>query len=119
MTMTLSKIVPQRRCTIEFNWVKSDFMLFGTFRVAREKRMGLRGMDKCFWCKKPFADADMMALAQPTSGANRVLCQGCASGLSPLTEHYPGCGVDEGTHEGPCDCAEKRRRDPTAGGREP
>lgn len=27
------------------------------------------------------------------------------------TGHYPACGVGEGTHEGPCDCAAKVKRE--------
>jgi hypothetical protein len=73
----LSKVVPAHRKTMKFNWIHREFQLFGNFKAART-RMGLSIYDKCFWCKKPFADADMMALAQPTTGKNRVLCQGCA-----------------------------------------
>ena len=76
-TGSLSKTVPARTKTVKFNWVHREFQVFVDFKAARI-RMGLSVYDKCFWCKRPFADADMMALAQPTTGKNRVLCQCCA-----------------------------------------
>lgn len=74
---SLSKTVPAHTKTVTFNWVHRQWQVFGDFKAARV-RMGLGVYDKCFWCKKLFADSDVMALAQPTSGKNRVLCQDCA-----------------------------------------
>lgn len=78
--LSLSKVVPRHTRVERFRWVKRDFMQFGVFKAARQ-RMGLREYDKCWWCKSPFKDADMMALAQPEKGANRILCQPCAGKL--------------------------------------
>lgn len=81
---TLSRVVPAHRLVIKFNWCHREFMNFGVFREARvNMRNGLGGYDKCYWCKRPFADADMMALAQPEKGKNRALCQDCAALLLP------------------------------------
>jgi hypothetical protein len=75
---TLSKIVPAHRVTWEFTWVNLDFMLFGAFKAARQ-RMKLREYESCAWCRGPFKDDDMMALAGRPKGANVLLCQGCAA----------------------------------------
>lgn len=80
--LSLSKVVPRHVRTEKFRWVKRDFMQFGVFKEARLRtRRSLGAFDKCWWCKKPFEDADMMALAQPEKGANRTLCQPCAGQL--------------------------------------
>lgn len=78
--LALSRVVPRHKRTERFRWVKRDFMQFGVFKAARQ-RMGLREYDKCWWCKTPFAEADMMGLAQPEKGANRLLCQSCVAAM--------------------------------------
>lgn len=75
---TLSKVVPARRVTIKFRWCKREFQNFGFHRGVREKH-GLSVQRACFWCKTPFKDEDMTALAQPESGKNQLLCQSCAA----------------------------------------
>lgn len=79
----LSRVVPTHRKTVAFSWIKHDFMPFETYRKARERRLGWHGMKierACFWCKSPFKDEDMLALAHMTKGgANKLLCQQCAS----------------------------------------
>lgn len=80
----LSRVIPAHRRTVTFNWCKRDFMVFGEFKAARLKmRMDIVGFSECYWCHKPFEEADMMALAQHPKGANKVLCQECAGSLSP------------------------------------
>lgn len=74
----LERVVPRHKQSVVFRWIKRDWMIFGAFKAARE-RMGLGVYGHCFWCKQPFAEIDMMALAQPEKGANRVLCQVCAN----------------------------------------
>lgn len=74
--LALSRIVPAHRITERFNWVQRNFHKFGSFKAARE-RMNLPVQDGCWWCKTLFADDDMMALAQPEKGTNRLLCQTC------------------------------------------
>jgi hypothetical protein len=79
VTLSLSKIVPQHRSTVEFTWIHPSWMLFGTFKAARERMKLSKIYQACFWCKKPFEEADMMALAGRPKGANVILCQGCAA----------------------------------------
>ncbi|HEX2600082.1 MAG TPA: hypothetical protein VHL05_14985 [Terriglobales bacterium] len=76
-TGVLSREVPRRTETVRFNWVQKTFQQFGVFAAAR-KRMGLREYTHCYWCRRAFVDDDMLALAQPEKGANRLLCQACA-----------------------------------------
>jgi hypothetical protein len=78
--LALSRIVPAHRITEKFRWVQRNFRKFGVFKAARE-RIKLPVQDGCWWCKTLFADDDMMALAQPEKGANRLLCQDCAGEL--------------------------------------
>jgi hypothetical protein len=78
--LRLSKTAPAHKVTMVFIWIKQDFMLYGAFRKSRE-RMGMRlkPWDKCIWCKTPFDDGDMMALAAVEKSGNRALCQTCAA----------------------------------------
>lgn len=80
--LALSKVVPRHKVTAKFRWLTRNWMKFGNFKAARQ-RVGLGIHDKCWWCKAPFADSDVMALAQPETGANRVLCQRCAETMEP------------------------------------
>lgn len=80
----LSRIVPAHTRTIRFNWCKADFMLFGFYKGVREKRR-MSIQSACFWCRVPFNDEDMMALAQPESGANKLLCQSCAGQITAVS----------------------------------
>lgn len=78
--MHLQKLLPARKMTVVFNWCKRDFMEMGQrYRDARSKCRN--PMDTCFWCEYRFKDGDMMALAQPTEGLNKILCQTCADKL--------------------------------------
>jgi hypothetical protein len=77
MAGSLSRIVPAHRVTWEFTWVKHDWMVFGRFKAARQ-RMKLREYECCAWCREPFKDDDMLALAGRPKGKNVLLCQGCA-----------------------------------------
>jgi len=38
-------------------------------------------MDSCFWCGYKFENGEMMALASPEKGTNKVLCQKCVDVL--------------------------------------
>jgi len=76
--MQLTKRIPARTKTVKFKWCKKDFMeMSDKYRQIRAKT-GRAAMDKCFWCGHVFANGEMMALAQPEKGANKVLCQNCA-----------------------------------------
>jgi hypothetical protein len=48
-------------------------------------------MDCCYWCRHPFADGEMMALACFGGIGNKVLCQRCADDLIGAK---PGTGED-------------------------
>lgn len=76
--MKLSRLVPAHTKTECFDWIKSDFMVMSRrYREVRGKCC--RPMDACFWCKHPFADGDMMALAGRPKASNVMLCQRCAA----------------------------------------
>lgn len=83
--MQLSRVVPEHTRTERFRWVKQDFMLFGVFKAARAKK-GLKEYTACYWCRAPFADDHMIALACPEKGTNRLLCQDCGKQCSGLGE---------------------------------
>jgi hypothetical protein len=78
--MKLSRMLPARRHTVEFNWCKKDFVVMSQkFRDIRARSHN--PMDSCFWCGHRFSDGETMALAQPKKGANKTLCQKCATDL--------------------------------------
>lgn len=77
--MRLEKTVPARKKTFEASALQIDWLEM-TPRF-REIRSGARNkMDKCNWCKHPFADGEKMSLAICDKG-NKVLCSGCANQL--------------------------------------
>jgi hypothetical protein len=56
----------------------------------RRIRSGHRNpMDTCYWCKHPFADGEMMALAAFVEKGNKTLCQSCANELLSSVEVQP------------------------------
>ena len=72
----LTKIIPARRVTENFMWVRREWMTFGQYRNARETHK--MSVDRrCFWCKKKFEDGDQIALAGRRRG-NKLLCVECA-----------------------------------------
>lgn len=78
--LKLTKVVPARRKTVELRWCKQEFMRM-TPRY-REIRKNLKSpMDACWWCSHQFIDGEMMALAAPKKGTNKLLCQSCASSM--------------------------------------
>ena len=86
--MKLSKRIPARIKTIKFNWCKKDWIeINDNYRAIRKKLR--EPMDACFWCGYKFVNGDMMALAQPEKGKNKVLCGACADEL------LSGDGKDE------------------------
>lgn len=83
--MKLSKRVPARTKTLHAKWCKADFMeMDQEFRKIRSKSRN--PMDKCHWCKHPFEDGEMMALACFQKGGNKTLCQKCAAELLEVQE---------------------------------
>ena len=78
--MKLSRPIQAHVKTVEFNWCKKDFMVMSQkFRDIRSRSHN--PMDTCFWCRHGFVDGEMMGLAQPKKGANKALCQKCATEL--------------------------------------
>ena len=77
----LSKIVPARRKTIQFNWIQKDWMVMSP--KYREMRARCAApMDKCFWCGYKILDGEAFSLACPEKGGNKVLCNSCADEAS-------------------------------------
>lgn len=80
--LTLTRKVPARTRTETALWFRKDFMAMSqTFRDIRSKARN--PMDRCWWCKHPFADGEMMALAcfEGKGKGNKALCQDCATEL--------------------------------------
>ena len=76
--MKLSRVIPQHRRIVEFRWCKKDFMeMSPKYRAIRAEMR--KPMDSCFWCQYKFKDGEMMALAAPMKGTNKILCQVCAA----------------------------------------
>jgi hypothetical protein len=78
---SLSRVVPAHRVTWAFTWIKRDWLVFGPFKTAR-KRMKLKEYAQCAWCREPFQDHHIVALAGRPKGANVLLCQNCATEAS-------------------------------------
>ena len=77
--MYLAKNIPARIETFEATQCKLDWMAMSQrFRDIRSKSRN--PMDKCHWCKHPFVDGEMMAIALSNKG-NNVLCQTCGKKL--------------------------------------
>ena len=86
MEMKLTKIIPARRKTVEFNWAVKYFM------QATERYLSIRNgpkgrrkatMISCDWCKRKFEINEWFALAQTKNGQegpnrNWALCHDCA-----------------------------------------
>lgn len=76
MKYQLSKIAPQRRITLDIQAINLSFTRMNDrFRAIRARSKNK--MDQCYWCKHPFENGEMMALAFVESG-NKALCQSCA-----------------------------------------
>jgi len=75
--MKLSKRVPSRTKTVEFNWCKKEFTTM-TDRYREIRGKSRNPMTSCFWCQHAFENGETIALAQPKKGGNKALCQTCA-----------------------------------------
>ena len=82
--MELSKIIPKRKVTQKFRWVKHEWLFYKGFRLARE-RMEMSVQKGCWWCKSKFKDTDMLAIALAEKPANKnvLICQDCAAKIKP------------------------------------
>ena len=76
--LKITRIIPERKESISFDWIKPNFMLYKTFRESRE-RMGLSVVSRCYWCRTWFTDDDMMALGCIHGKGNKFFCQSCAA----------------------------------------
>ena len=76
--LSVSKIVPAHRKTINFNWVRRDFQKFGFFKESRLRmKCGVEGWQTCFWCKHKFTDDEVFGIGQLEKGPNKPLCSAC------------------------------------------
>lgn len=86
--MTLSKMlpaIPARRKTLIAEWCHRDFTAMSPqYRKIRAKCR--KAMNKCHWCKHPFEDGEMMALACFEGIGNHTLCHSCADELMGVGE---------------------------------
>lgn len=80
--MKLSKQIPSRTKTVQFNWAVKDFTQCNeTYRNIRMK-YGRGTMLKCDWCGHKFNDDEWFGLAQPKQKQegpkrNWALCHRC------------------------------------------
>ena len=87
MTMKLSKTIPSRVKTVEFNWITEFQHKTGVTQQYLDIRNGISGkrkgtMTSCDWCKKNFnvGDRFYLASAKPNQEGpkrNWALCQNC------------------------------------------
>ena len=63
MMLTLSRRVPAHKKVVSFDWVKRNFSQYN--EQYRKARAGLKPLDKCFWCARPFDEGDEIVLAKP------------------------------------------------------
>jgi hypothetical protein len=78
--LRLTKEIPRHTKTYLADWCRKDYMeMSQTFRDIRGKSRN--PMDKCFICKYPFEDGEMMAIASFQKAGNKTLCQDCADKL--------------------------------------
>ena len=80
--MNLSRIIPARVETVEFDWCKQDFAVMSD---SYSKGLAVWLMS-CHWCGKPFKDGDKIALAARKCGGDVVLCEECADKLTHSEE---------------------------------
>lgn len=96
MAMKLTKRVPSRTKTLSALWCRKDFReMCDQFRAIRSDSRN--PMDRCYWCKHPFENGEMMALACFEKLGNRTLCQSCADELlaSEADVHQGGSHGDD------------------------
>jgi len=82
--LKISKQIPARTIkahTEEYLWCKKDFLLFDREFLQIRSRIGDNGPHRCHWCEHNFVIGEIMALAQPKKGKNKLLCQDCADEL--------------------------------------
>ena len=76
MNKIIAKHIPARTEKIEITGGKKDFMQMSQrFRDIRSKSKN--PMDKCWFCKHPFQDGEMMGLIMIKGKTNKVICQTC------------------------------------------
>ena len=79
--MELSKIIPERKKVVKFDWCKENFTIMSDrYRKIRDKFSNK--MTSCFWCKHVFLNGESIALAHIVKGKNVVLCVDCVKELN-------------------------------------
>jgi hypothetical protein len=83
--MKISRDIPARTETFEIAWFRREFMeMSPKFREVRAKFKD--ALDKCWWCRHPFEDGEMMALVCLRKKGNKVFCQTCAGKIGDEDE---------------------------------
>lgn len=78
--LTLSKRVPTRTKTVTAIWCNKKYSKMSEqFRAIRARTRN--PSDTCYWCRHPFENGEMVALACFEKKGNKVLCQDCADEL--------------------------------------
>jgi hypothetical protein len=75
--MKLSKIIPERVETIEFRWIRKDWLTAKQFNDSRAM-VNLSLTTHCYWCNHKFEDDEYMAIGGAKRQVNRIICQSCA-----------------------------------------
>ena len=96
VNMKLSKRIPARTKTIQFNWAIKDFTKCTEQYRKIRNNLGRRSgtMLKCDWCGHNFEDGEMIGLAQPKQGQegpkrNWALCNKCCELVGAQSRQKP------------------------------
>jgi len=73
----ISKHIPARTERYEVIWLVPKFQAMNQNWRRIRSRFSYKG-DKCWWCKHPFEDGEMMGMMCIKKKGNRVVCQTCA-----------------------------------------
>lgn len=83
--MKLTRTIPVRKKTVEFIWIRKNFMIMGDmYRTARSTLR--KPMDSCWWCGHRFEDGEAFALGCIRGTGNKVLCHDCADEAGATNE---------------------------------
>jgi hypothetical protein len=77
--MKLTKYIPAKVKIFEFHTC-SKFMTFNTYLNARNN-MKMKTKKSCWGCNHKFNNNEMLYLAFPKRGVNKLICNNCAKEL--------------------------------------
>ena len=80
MIMKLQKRIPEHTRTAKFTGCRKDFLVYNQAFIKIRSGFSQK-LNKCFWCSHEFQIGESIALAIPTKGSNKVLCNMCANEL--------------------------------------